>query len=199
MTESPAPLPPALVQRYRQLFRFYDRQGDGELSLEGDFQPAATSLAARWQGRTAPFPDLFGLLMDTYRHEQQRRDADGSGGVDEQEFVASHGRVLDAFQRVPDQARIFIERAAGGFFDVLDLDGDGCLQLADLEAYALAYAKPTAGIAANLRRMLDGLNLPVEQPRDQLPREVFLTLVSQYWFDPSPDAPGRWLFHLDPA
>ena len=42
--------------------------------------------------------------------------------------------------------------------------------------------------------MLDGLNLPPEQPRD-----VFLTLVAQYWFDVSPDAPGRWLFHLDPS
>ena len=83
---------------------------------------------------------------------------------------------------------------------LLDLDAvHRRLQLADLEAYALAYAKPTAGIAANLRRMLDGLNLPLEQPRDQLPRDVFLTLVAQYWFDPSPDAPGRWLFHLDPT
>jgi len=36
----PAPLPPTLVQRYRQLFRFYDRQGDGELNLDSDFRPA---------------------------------------------------------------------------------------------------------------------------------------------------------------
>jgi len=129
-----------------------------------------------------------------YRHEHQRRDADGRGGVDEQEFMASHRAGLGAFRAFPDQARAFIERAVGGFFDVLDLDGDGCLQLGDLEAYALAYAKPTAGIAANLLRMLDGLNLPPEQPRD-----VFLTLVAQYWFDASPDAPGRWLFHLDPS
>lgn len=199
MNESTTPLPPTLLERYRRLFRFYDRQGDGELSLESDFRPAAAGLAARWLGRTAPFPDLFGLLMATYRHEQERRDTDGSGAVDEQEFVTSHEPVLAAFQRAPDQARAFIERAAGGFFDVLDLDGDGCLQLADLEAYAAAYAKPTVGIAANLQRMLDGLQLPVEQPRDQLPRELFLTLVTQYWFDPSPDVPGRWLFHLDIA
>ena len=199
MSDSTTPLPHPLVERYRQLFRFYDRQGDGELSLDSDFRPAAAGLAARWAGRTAPFPDLFGLLIATYRHEQERRDTDGSGAVDEQEFVVSHGPVLAAFHREPIQARAFIERAAGGFFDVLDLDGDGCLQLADLEAYASVYAKPTAGIAANLRRMLDGLQLPADQPRDQLPREVFLTLVTQYWFDPSPEAPGRWLFHLDNA
>lgn len=198
MTDSSSALPPPLVQRYRQLFRFYDRQSDGELGLEADFQPAATSLAARWRGHTAPLPDPLGLLMDVYSHEQERRDADRSGSVDEEEFVASHGPVFAAFQRFPDRARTFIERAAGGLFDVLDLDADGCLHLEDLEAYASAYGKPTAGIATNLARMLDGLNLPAEQPRDQLPRKLFLILVTQYWFDPSPQAPGRWLFHLDP-
>jgi hypothetical protein len=56
MTDSPAQLPPELVQRYRQLFRYYDRQGNGVLDLETDFQPAATSLAARWQGLSPPLP-----------------------------------------------------------------------------------------------------------------------------------------------
>lgn len=104
--------------------------------------------------------------------------ADRSGSVDEEEFVASHGPVFSAFQRFPDRARTFIERAAGGLFDVLDLDADGCLHLEDLEAYASAYGKPTAGIATNLARMLDGLNLSAEQPRDQLPRKVFLILLT---------------------
>ena len=60
-------------------------------------------------------------------------------------------------------------------------------------AYAAAYRKPTAGIRANLARMLAAFELPP----DRLPREVFLTLVQQYWFDPSPDVAGRWLFTLD--
>ena len=99
----------------------------------------------------------------------------------------------------PETAFALIERAAGGFFDVLDVDQDGCLVLADLQAYAAAYAKPTAGIAANLTRLLDGLGLPAEQPRDRLSRENFLILVNQYWFDPSPDSPGRGLFDLEPG
>ena len=194
-----ADVPPVLAERYRRLFRFYDRQGDGELSLGGDFLPVARTLAARWHGHAARFPDLLGLLMATYRHEQERRDSDGSGAVDEAEFVASHAGMLRTQQRFPDQARAFIEQAAGGFFDVLDVDQDGCLVLADLQAYAAAYAKPTAGIAANLTRLLDGLGLPAEQPRDRLSRENFLILVTQYWFDPSPDSPGRGLFDLEPG
>ncbi len=190
-------VPPVLAERYRRLFRFYDRQGDGELSLGGDFMPVARTLAARWHGHAPRFPDLLGLLIATYRHEQGRRDSDGSGAVDEAEFVASHAGMLRAQQRFPDQARAFIERAAGDFFDVLDVDQDGYLVLADLQAYAAAYAKPTAGIAANLARLLDGLGLPADQPRDRLSRELFLILVNQYWFDPSPDAPGRRLFDLE--
>jgi hypothetical protein len=34
-------------------------------------------------------------------------------------------------------------------------------------------------------------------PPDRLPRQVFLTLVTQSWVDPSPDVSGRWLFALD--
>lgn len=185
---------PELQRRYRRLFRFYDLQGDGVLSLESDFKPVALALAARWQNRPTPFPQLLDLLIGTYRHETERRDLDGNGVVDEQEFVESHAPVLAAFAALRQPAEMFIARAAGGFFDCLDLDGDGVLEVADLEAYASAYGKATAGIRANLARMLAALSLPP----DRLPRDVFLTLVAQYWFDPSPDVPGRWLFVLDP-
>ena len=188
-------IPSVLQQRYRRLFRLYDRSGDGRLTLADDHGPAAEALAARWQGRDTPFPDLFALLLATYRHEGERRDLDGDGAVDEQEFVASHGPVIEAFARLPDQARAFIAKAAGGFFDCLDLDRDGCLDLTDLQAYAAAYGQPTAGIQANLARMLAAFELPP----DRLPKPVFLELVAQYWFDPSADAPGRWLFDLGVA
>jgi Ca2+-binding EF-hand superfamily protein len=188
-------IPPALQQRYRRLFGFYDRNGDGRLTLADDHGPAAVVVAERWQGRRTPFPDLLTQLMATYRHEGERRDLDGNGAVDEEEFVASHSAVIAAFGRLPEQARAFIAKSAGGFFDCLDLDRDGVLDLADLQAYAAAYGKPTAGIQANLARMLAAFDLPP----DRLPRAVFLELVTQYWFDPSADAPGRWLFDLDPS
>jgi hypothetical protein len=185
-------IPQALVERYQRLFRFYDRDRDGSHSLEGDFQPVAQAINARWGERPTPFPDLLGLLLSTYSHEVERRDLDGNGAVNEEEFVASHASVIEAFGRLPQQARAFIAKSAGGFFDCLDLDGDGCLELADLEAYASAFGKPTAGIQANLARMLAAFDLPP----DRLPKAVFLELVVQYWFDPSGEAPGRWLFDI---
>jgi hypothetical protein len=194
--EHPAPqpaaasLPAQLIRRYRRLFAFYDRDGDGRHTLSGDFEPVAARIAARWQGGPTPFPDLLRLLLDTYRHENERRDRNHDGQVDREEFVASHIRVFAAFMADPNGARRFIARSAGGFFDVLDLDGDGVLDLDDLAAFAAAYGHPTGGIAANLDRMLTGLGLPP----GLLPRDAFLTLVEQYWFDPSHEAPGRHLF-----
>ena len=183
-------IPAALVERYMRLFRFEDRDGDGLHSVAGDFLPVAESLHARWGERRTPVPNLLQVLKDTYAHENSRRDADGNGSVDLQEFIASHVRVLEAFRATPERARRFIDQAAGGFFDVLDLDGDGFLQLEDVQAFAAAYGHPVEGIAANLDGMLAELGLPP----GQLPRQAFLTLVEQYWFDPSPSVPGRRLF-----
>ncbi|MCP9850854.1 EF-hand domain-containing protein [Cyanobium sp. Morenito 9A2] len=150
----------------------------------------AARVAARWQGRSTPFPNLLHLLLETYQHENERRDHDHDGQVDREEFVASPLRVFAVFRADPNGARRFIARSAGGFFDVLDLDGDGLLSHNDLAAFAAAYGHPTGGIAAYLDRMLTGLGLPP----GLLPRDAFLTLVEQYWFDPSHEAPGRHLF-----
>lgn len=183
-------LNPVLEARYRKLFRFYDRDGDGVHTLAGDFEPVAHALADRWGNRPTPFPDLLHLLIQTYAHEMQRRDVNGTGKVEEEAFVASHERVNEAYQSQPEAARTFINRAAGGFFDVLDLDGDGVLSVADLQAFASAYGHPTEGVASNLGQMLAECSLPP----DRLPRAVFLELVEQFWFDPSSTVPGRLLF-----
>ncbi|MEN9541179.1 MAG: hypothetical protein RLZZ459_1270 [Cyanobacteriota bacterium] len=183
-------IPDVLTRRYTQLFRFYDRDGDGHHSLEQDFAPVASNLEARWHGLVPPFANLLQLLLSTYAHENSRRDSNGSGTVELQEFLDSHQPVVAAYRADPAAARIFIERAAGGFFDVLDLDRDGVLELADVQAFAVAYGHPVEGIAANLDQMLSELQLPP----GRLPRTAFLTLVEQYWFDPSPDVPGRLLF-----
>ncbi len=183
-------IPQALAERFRRLFRFYDRDRNGVHTLEGDFTAVAHRIHARWGNRPTPVPDLLQLLLDTYSHENRRRDRDGSGSVDLEEFVASHARVIAAFQAQPEESRRFIAVAAGGFFDLLDLDGDGVLLPADLEAFAAAYDHPPEGITANLNTMLADLHLPP----GRLPRQAFLLLVEQFWFDPSPTTPGRRLF-----
>ena len=183
-------IPTNLVERFRRLFRFYDRDGDGIHTLTGDFKPVAQRIVQRWQDRPTPFPDLLQLLLDTYGRENSRRDANQDGSVNLEEFLSSHGRVIAAYATNRIGALGFIKAAAGGFFDVLDLDGDGDLTADDLRSFAAAYGHGDAGIAANLNEMLTELKLPP----DRLPRHAFLLLVEQYWFDPSEQAPGRRLF-----
>lgn len=149
-----------LIARYRRLFRLYDRDGDGLHDLEQDFAPVAHRLEARWRGRRPLLPNLLALLLSTYQHENSRRDSDGNGTVERGEFVNSHSAVLAAYEAKREAARAFIERSAGGFFDVLDLDREGVLELADLQAYAADYGHPVEGIAANLDQMLSELQLP---------------------------------------
>jgi hypothetical protein len=55
-------IPPALQQRYRYLFGFYDRNGDALLTLADDHGPAAEVVADRWQGRQVPLQDLLAQL-----------------------------------------------------------------------------------------------------------------------------------------
>jgi Ca2+-binding EF-hand superfamily protein len=184
-----------LQRRFRRLFRFYDVDGDGRLRFESDGRSMDEAIAARWPASGRDVPDLLPQLLGYSRHEMERRDLNHDGSVDEQEFVDSHAPMLAAYAEMPEQAVAFCERAAGAFFDVLDLDRDGVLVVEDLQAYARACRKPVVGIAANLARMLAAFGLPP----DRLPRAVFLTLVRQFWFDPSPDVPGRWLFCLDAA
>jgi vacuolar-type H+-ATPase subunit B/Vma2 len=66
-------------------------------------------IARRWQGRPSRFPDLLGLLLDTYRHENARRDQNHDGTVDGEECLASHGRVFAAFGASHADARFFQE------------------------------------------------------------------------------------------
>ena len=136
--------PAALEDRYQKLFHFYDRDSDDQLTLEGDFEPVTRRLEARWGDRPTPFPHLLQLLLSTYAAENSRRDRSHSGSVDQPEFVNCHERVIAAYLANPDQVRAFIERSAGGLFDVLDLDGDGdgVLLPADLAGLRLGVRPP---------------------------------------------------------
>jgi hypothetical protein len=59
------------------------------------------------------------------RHRQLFSFCDRGGTVDHEEFLASHSGVFAAFKADPQAARGVMARSAGGFFDVLDLDGVG--------------------------------------------------------------------------
>ncbi len=122
------------------MFLFYDVIGEVKISMEFDFRPVAKILAARWQNLTTPFANMLDLLIATYQHETDRRDLNHDAMVDELELVQSHTPIISAFNILRDQAEGFVALAAGGFFDCLDLNRDGVLELADLEPYASSYS-----------------------------------------------------------
>ena len=185
---------PELKRRYRNLFSFYDKTGDGQLVFADDLAPVADAIDARWGNNKRPFPNLLKLLYATYQKENSNRDLNNDGQVEPDEFVEAHKRVVNNFQAVPDKARAFIRQAAGGFFSCLDLDQDGWLVPDDLAAYAEAYGHPSDWVETNLNTMLEMLGKPL----GRIDLETFLLLIEQYWFDPSPNVPGARLFGRSP-
>ena len=83
---------------------------------------------------------MLDFLIAPYQHETDSGDLNHDAMVDEQDFVQSHTPIISAFNILRDQAEAFVALAADGFFDCLDLNRDGVLELADLEPYASSYS-----------------------------------------------------------
>jgi Ca2+-binding EF-hand superfamily protein len=149
-------LHPNLFQRFQRLFQFLDRNNDGFVEYKTDLLPVAEQLASRkFKEGTAEYLALFKLLSETYQWENSRRDRNHDGKVTMEEFVPGHEHIVEQMAANPDAGLDFIAKAAGGFFDVLDLDGDGYLSLMDVQAYAHAYGKEGEWVAENFNQLIN--------------------------------------------
>ena len=75
---------PALARRFRRLFRFYDRDGDGRLTLAGDFSPVAAAI-----GAGLPVTEPVGSMI-----------VDIGGGTTEVAVLSLQGTVISESVRV---------------------------------------------------------------------------------------------------
>lgn len=192
-------LPENLSKRLLRLFRFMDRNGDGIVEYEADLLEVAKIIARRKYPEATPeYEHLFALLARTYKGENARRDLNWDGKVTPDEFLAGHQKLAQLMTAFPAQGVAFIAQAAGGFFDVLDLDGDGYLSLTDAQDYADAYCKGGDWVGANFTRLLasdvtNDLTSP-PLPAQGMSKAQFLELVRQFWFEPDENLPGSCLF-----
>ncbi|MDG2991790.1 EF-hand domain-containing protein [Candidatus Synechococcus calcipolaris G9] len=187
-----------LTDRLLRLFRFMDRNRDGVIEYEADLVAIAQKIAQRKFPDTTPdYQGLFELLAKTYSWENSRRDINRDGKVTPDEFLEGHQKLAKQMTASPTQGIEFIAKAAGGFFDVLDLDGDGYLSLEDVQDYANAYEKGGDWVAANFRSLIaEGLpeNASDEMIDRGMSKSQFLELVRQFWFEPDESLPGSRLF-----
>ncbi len=188
-------LPESLRQRFQRLFRFMDRNQDGRLDYQADLLVVAKMFAGRKYAEGTPeYEALFQLLAQTYAWENSRRDLNHDGHVTPEEFVESHAGVVQMMVTNPEAGLAFIAKAAGGFFDILDTDGDGFLSVTDVEDYAAAYGKSGAWVATNFQQLIASSTTAAQG----MAKAEFLELVRQYWFDPDDTQAGAKLFG-DPA
>lgn len=196
-------LPESLSKRLLRLFQFMDRNGDGVVEYEADLVEVAQRIAQRkFPATTSDYQELFDLLTRTYDWENSRRDLNRDGKVTPEEFLEGHRRLAKLMAAFPAEGVAFIAKSAGGFFDILDLDGDGYLVLADVQAYADAYCKGGDWVATNFTHLLAsgvaaGAATP-EAPAEGMSKAQFLELVRQFWFEPEDNLPGSQLFGPSP-
>lgn len=84
--------------------------------------------------------------------------------MNEQKFVDSHEEVVSALARLPVQARIFIAKAAVGFLDCLNLNGDCVLELAMAAARAEGESSVASAIQCAAMMKVAGLDDLYEPP-----------------------------------
>ncbi|WP_239651668.1 EF-hand domain-containing protein [Neosynechococcus sphagnicola] len=171
-----------------------DRNSDGVVEYETDLLEVAKLIAQRkFPEATPDYQELFDLLARTYNWENTRRDLDHDGKVTPNEFIQGHEQLAKQMAAHPSEGIAFIAKAAGGFFDILDLDGDGYLSLADVQDYADAYCKGGDWVAANFTQLLDSAAAG-DASTLGMSKALFLELVRQFWFESDQTLPGSHLF-----
>jgi Ca2+-binding EF-hand superfamily protein len=93
------------LDRIRQAFLMGDENGDGVLSLAEFREAVAVHNGQRLPGGAAPAQGQTGIPPEELEAIFARADADGSGTLDEDEFitlVASHPKLMSSFEAIID-------------------------------------------------------------------------------------------------
>lgn len=105
-------------------------------------------------------------------------------------FVQGHTAVVALMSSHPQAGIAFTEQTTGGFFDILDSDGDGYLTALDVQNDAEACGKGAPWVVTNFQHLLGNS----ETAGLGMSKAEFLELVRQYWFEPDDSLPGAYLF-----
>ena len=116
------------------VFSDIDSDSDGSLSqeeMDAHHQEMMASLSPSAAGSTVSATSMTALLQAQMDELFSSADADGSGGLNEEEFSSFNSSMQEAGMPPPPDGMGEAE-----VFSAMDLDGDGEVSAAEMEAYA---------------------------------------------------------------
>jgi Ca2+-binding EF-hand superfamily protein len=183
---------PSEVQqaRFERMFKAYDCDRDGFLTLENFVDHAYKLAALRGQSTDTPaFRALIADLEDSWKALAAAADTNGDGMVSSDEFHAwCEGLSAMLKKSVEDKQPWPLDGWIDKLYAMIDADGDGKITLAEYEQWCQALGildeMDAEGAFLGFDKNLDGY----------LSREEFANVSRQFWLSSNPNVPGhRWL------
>ena len=172
--------------RMRRMFRAYDANCDGFLTLE-DFTTHAYTLAAA-RGDAVDATGLIATLTGFWGALAGAADTDRDGRVSPDEFMAFAGRISADLQRAADAGAPWpLTGWIDALYQIIDADGDGRIDAREyaqwIDALGLAGDTDTDAAFRGFDKNADGY----------LSREEFALANQQFWLSRDAHAPGHRL------
>ena len=170
-----------MAERKRaHFFGLLDRDGNGFIE-QGDFDHVIQNYAryAGWEPGSEPYERFRTYVMGVWDALSAGADADHSGSVSPEEFIA----LFSQLESYPDQVAMMATTA----FDVLDTSGSGTISLDEYRAFREAYGVDNANADEHFSRL--------DADDDSLiSRDEFTVLMVDFFLSDDPDVPGSLLF-----
>ncbi|WP_026212542.1 EF-hand domain-containing protein [Longispora albida] len=171
--------------KYGQWFRGADVDGDGFITQDDVRMMSERYIAARG---TAPGSSTARQLTDGmdgfWANVIAPMDQDGDGKVDVREMTEGFRRVLTDRAMYPEQ----IAPVTNCFFDLVDLNGDGTISMAEFQQMFDSVAGVSSEDCAAVFTALD------HDGSGALSRAEFHQAVTEFFYGNDPDAPANHLF-----
>ncbi len=170
------------AQKFSTLFRWFDRNGDGQLTRD-DFQQMAEMFTGLVReddeenaaAMRAAFEAWWQVLLT-------HGDRDGSGQISPQEFIT----VMEADVTDPRHFEEAVLAIVDALMRALDTNQDGVLSQAEyVRMYDVLGIPPVHSEAAF--RLLD------QDGDGSLSHAEFRTAITEFYLSDDPKAPGNWL------
>lgn len=171
------------TRKWTRLFHVYDADGNGvveKTDFETIFQNVA--VARNLTPGSPEYQKLHAKFMEDWEYLQKDVDKNNNGQIDIQEWLEHGEHRINS----PEMYQTVID-LANQMFELLDLDGNGVISLAEYKTVLQSWRVSEDVAAENFPKLdLNG--------DGAINKDEFVELVRQFHTSDDPDSPGNFFF-----